>query len=74
VNDLHRHRLAHFGYPVLARALGVHPIVRQDGTLSIARSFRADDWRHILRNAGVSEGQAKVKRYFPFRLCVERLF
>lgn len=72
VNDLHRHRLAYFGFPILTTMLRVHRIVRQDGRLSIARSFRPDDWRGILAGAGVTDGVA-VKRYFPFRLCVERL-
>jgi 2-polyprenyl-3-methyl-5-hydroxy-6-metoxy-1,4-benzoquinol methylase len=71
VNDLHRHRFAHSGYPLLARMLGVHRIVREDGTLSIARAFRPAEWRAILEDAGVSE--ARVVRRFPFRLCVERL-
>lgn len=72
VNDLHRHRFAYVGFPLLTTLLGVHRIVRQDGRLSIARSFRPDDWRAILADAGVTEG-VKVRRYFPFRLCVERL-
>jgi SAM-dependent methyltransferase len=72
VNDLHRHRLAYFGYPVLAALLRVHRIVREDGRLSIARSFRPGDWRSILAEAGLAEG-IRIRRYFPFRLCVERL-
>ena len=74
VNDLHRRRLPLVAFPLLARALGVHRIVREDGTLSIARSFRREDWRRILRHSGLREGQARLKRYFPFRLCVERQF
>jgi SAM-dependent methyltransferase len=72
VNDLHRHRFAYFGFPLLTALLGVHRIVRQDGQLSIARAFRRSDWQAILAEAGVTEG-VKVRRYFPFRLCVERL-
>ena len=72
VNDLHRHRFAYFGFPLLAALLRVHRIVRQDGQLSIARSFRPGDWRSILADAGVGEG-VRLRRYFPFRLCVERL-
>jgi SAM-dependent methyltransferase len=71
INDLHRHGFAYGGYPLLARLLRVHPIVRADGRLSIARSFRAADWKEILARAGVSE--ARIVRRFPFRLCVERL-
>lgn len=71
VNDLHRHRFAHLGFPLLGRLARWHPIVRHDGRLSIARSFRPGEWRSILAEAGI-EG-ARVRRVFPFRLCVERL-
>lgn len=72
VNDLHRHSFAYFGFPLLTTLLGVHRIVRQDGRLSIARSFRPGDWQAILADAGVTQ-DVRVRRYFPFRLCVERL-
>jgi SAM-dependent methyltransferase len=71
INDLHRHRFAYAGYPLLARLLGVHRIVREDGQLSIARAFRPAEWRDILEEAGIDG--ARVVRRFPFRLCVERL-
>ncbi|RHW17640.1 methyltransferase domain-containing protein [Sphingomonas gilva] len=68
VNDLHRHGFAHAGFQLLARLMRWHPIVRADGTLSIARSYRPDEWPPILAEAGI-EG-ATVARNFPFRLCV----
>ena len=71
VNDLHRHAFAYFGFPLLARIANWHRIVRHDGRLSIARSYRPDEWPPILREAGIEH--ARVERYFPFRLCVERL-
>jgi len=74
INDLHRHPFAYWGYPWLARLIGAHRIVREDGQLSIARSFRPDEWRAILADAGVPEGAARIVRRFPFRLCVERPF
>jgi SAM-dependent methyltransferase len=73
VNDLHRHRLAYSGYPLLARLLRVHRVVREDGRLSIARAFRAAEWRAVLADAGIAPGAARIVRRFPFRLCVERL-
>ena len=72
VNDLHRHRFAHIGYPILAAVMRWHPIVRHDGRLSIARSFRASEWHALLGMAGVDR-VADVVRRFPFRLCVERV-
>jgi 2-polyprenyl-3-methyl-5-hydroxy-6-metoxy-1,4-benzoquinol methylase len=71
VNDLHRHGFAYLGFPLLAGLMRWHPIVRHDGRLSIARSYRPDEWPPILAEAGVTG--AHVYRAFPFRLCVERL-
>lgn len=73
INDLHRHTFAYLGYPLLARLLGVHRIVREDGQLSIARSFRRAEWSRILGDAGIPQGAATIARHFPYRLCVERL-
>ena len=73
VNDLHRRLFPYLGFPLLARLLRVHRIVREDGQLSIARSFRPVEWRAILSQAGVPKGEARIVRRFPFRLCVERL-
>ena len=71
VNDLHRHGFAWTGYPLLARLMRWHPIVRHDGQLSIARSYRPAEWPPILAEAGITG--AKVNRRFPFRLCVSKL-
>lgn len=71
VNDLHRHAFAHASFPVLARLFGWHRIVRLDGTLSVARSYRPAELTPILAEAQITG--ARVYRAFPFRLCVERL-
>ena len=68
VNDLHRHGFAYHGWPLLAGLFGWHPIVRHDGRLSIARSYRPAEWLPLLDEAGVAD--ARVFRAFPFRLCV----
>jgi len=73
ISDLHRHGFAHAGFPLLARLMGVHPIVREDGKLSIARSFRPGEWPKILAAAGVMVDGIRIVRRFPFRLCVERI-
>ena len=71
INDLHRHGFAFLGFPLLATIMRWHPIVRHDGQLSIARSYRPQEWPAILHEAGV-EG-AVVARKFPFRLCVSKI-
>jgi SAM-dependent methyltransferase len=72
INDLHRHRFAYIGFPLLARTMRWHRIVREDGQLSIARAFRPREWPPVLAEAGIG-AEARVRRRFPFRICVERL-
>jgi 2-polyprenyl-3-methyl-5-hydroxy-6-metoxy-1,4-benzoquinol methylase len=71
VNDLHRLAFPYYGFPLLARLLGTHRIVREDGKVSIGRAFRPAEWQAILAKAGITG--ARIVRRFPFRLCVERL-
>jgi SAM-dependent methyltransferase len=71
VNDLHRHGFAYTGWPLLSSLMRWHPIVRHDGHLSIARSYRPAEWPPLLSEAGVDG--ARVFRQFPFRLCVEKI-
>ena len=68
INDLHRHSFAWLGFPLLARLMRWHPIVRHDGQLSVARSYRPAEWPPLLAEAGIID--ARVARFFPFRLCV----
>jgi 2-polyprenyl-3-methyl-5-hydroxy-6-metoxy-1,4-benzoquinol methylase len=70
IADLHRNFLAYYGFPVLARVAGWHRIVRQDGQISIARSFRKSEWLHLLAEADIP---AEVRWSFPFRYCVSRV-
>ncbi len=72
VNDLHRHVLAYEGFRIMSAAAGWHPMVRHDGAISVARSFRRRDWETLLRRAGVA-GVAQVRWHMPFRLCVSRI-
>ena len=72
VNDLHRHALAWEGFRILSAAAGWHPMVRHDGAISVARSFRRRDWDGLLRRAGL-DGVARVRWHLPFRLCVSRI-
>lgn len=73
VNDLHRLAFPYYGFALLSALMRWHPFVRHDGPVSIARAFRPDDWEHLIRRAGLAPPCVKVRRRFPFRLCVERV-
>jgi SAM-dependent methyltransferase len=72
VGDLHRHWFPYHGFPLLARAAFWHRFVRQDGQISIARSFRMAEWHALLAAAGLPPGAARVSWHLPFRICVAR--
>jgi 2-polyprenyl-3-methyl-5-hydroxy-6-metoxy-1,4-benzoquinol methylase len=70
VSDLQRHAISYYTFRWLARLAGWHRIVRYDGTVSIARSFRLAEWRALLQRTGVD---AEVRWHMPFRLGIGRL-
>ena len=73
VNDLHRHWFAFYGFRALATVARWHRFVRNDGPVSIARSFRIDDWDRALATAGIEREAVALGYKFPFRLCLGRL-
>ena len=68
--DLHRAAFAYWGFGLLATVARWHPIVRSDGMVSVARSFRRADWQRLLAEAGVS---AEIAWHLGFRWSVGRL-
>ena len=70
INDLHRHQIAYHAFRALSTAAGWHRFVRHDGPVSVARSFRREDWHGLLAEAGITG--AEVRWHVPFRYCVSR--
>jgi 2-polyprenyl-3-methyl-5-hydroxy-6-metoxy-1,4-benzoquinol methylase len=70
IADLHRHALAYHGFPILTHLMRWHPIVRTDGMISIARSFRRKEWRAFIDKAALP---AKISWQTPFRFCISRM-
>ena len=70
IADLQRASFAYWGFGLLATVARWHPIVRSDGMISVARSFRRSDWRRLLVEAGVP---GEIRWHLAFRWCVGRL-
>ena len=69
VIDLHRHQIAYFFYQIFCAAFRISPLVREDGSLSILRSFQPDELEHLGRAATLES--CSVERIFPFRLVLQ---
>jgi ubiquinone/menaquinone biosynthesis C-methylase UbiE len=68
VIDLHRHALAYFLYTTVGKIFLHNRLIREDGALSIRRSFRPAELRALADSAGLKE--IEVRRRFPFRLVL----
>jgi ubiquinone/menaquinone biosynthesis C-methylase UbiE len=69
VIDLHRHRAAYFLYKIFCAAFRISPLVREDGSLSILRSFTPEELKQLAGETKLEN--LAVKRCFAFRLILE---
>jgi ubiquinone/menaquinone biosynthesis C-methylase UbiE len=69
VIDLHRHRIAYLLYKIFCAAFRISPLVRQDGSLSILRSFKPKELKKLGSKARLEN--VSVERLFPFRLVLK---
>jgi ubiquinone/menaquinone biosynthesis C-methylase UbiE len=69
VIDLHRHPIAYLLYTTVGKLVLHTRLVREDGALSILRSFKADEMYDLAERAGLQD--CSVARHFPFRLVLE---
>lgn len=67
--DLHRHPTAYFLYKIFCAGFRISPLVREDGALSILRSFTPFELEKLASAANLQK--VSVKRYFPYRLVLE---
>lgn len=66
--DLHRHPLAYAGYKAFCAAFRISRLVREDGSLSILKSFKPGELSDLAKKAGIE--RSRVERHFPFRLVL----
>lgn len=66
--DLHRHPLALAMYKGFCTAFRISQLVRQDGSLSILRGFKAEELLDLAKEAGFEAPE--ITRSFPFRLVL----
>jgi 2-polyprenyl-3-methyl-5-hydroxy-6-metoxy-1,4-benzoquinol methylase len=70
INDLHRHPLPYFFIKYAVRWMFSNRVIRHDAPVSVARAFRASEWRELLRKAGIPAKRIRIAWFFPFRYSV----
>lgn len=68
VIDLHRHPIAYFLYTTIGKLFLHTRLLREDGALSILRSFKSAELFELAVRSGLRK--ASVDRHFPFRLVL----
>jgi SAM-dependent methyltransferase len=68
VIDLHRNPIAYFFYTTIGRLFLHNRLIREDGALSILKSWKPEELIKIGRNAGLTS--VKVEGHFPARLIL----
>lgn len=68
VIDLHRNPMAYLFYTTIGRLFLHNRLIREDGALSILRSFTPDEMKEAGQRAGLKD--VKVEKYFPSRLIL----
>ena len=68
VIDLHRHPIAYYFYTTIGRLILHNRLLREDGALSIRRSFEPKELLGLARRAELAN--AYVERHFPYRLVL----
>ena len=70
--DLQRHVVPYWITRVLPSLLSMHPIVRHDAAVSVARAFTRADWRCLLADADLDVPEVRLSWHMPFRWVIER--
>ena len=68
VIDLHRNPVAYFFYTTLGRLILHNRLIREDGALSILKSFTPDELQKLGQQAGLKN--VTVEKHFPSRLVL----
>ncbi len=68
VIDLHRHPIAYAFFTTIARLFLHNRLIREDGALSILRSFKPEELKQLAVRAGLKG--VNVERHFPYRLVL----
>ena len=70
INDVHRHPVPYYMAIGLTRIAQLNPMVQYDAPLSVARSFRRNEWEEVLGNVSDPDFTVSVDWRFPFKYCV----
>lgn len=70
--DLERHPVPYHAIGIAGRLAGIHPMVIEDGRISVTRALARAQWRPAVAAAGLDPESVRLS-WFLYRLAVSRL-
>ena len=70
MNDLHRHPAAYYSIKLLTHLFSKSSLVKNDGPLSVLRSFRKNEWKKYLNRANIVQYCIRWKWAFRWLIIV----
>ena len=64
INDLHRHSLAWYSIKLITKTFSKSYLVKNDAPLSVARGFKINEWRRLMKQAGINNFTVEWKWAF----------
>jgi 2-polyprenyl-3-methyl-5-hydroxy-6-metoxy-1,4-benzoquinol methylase len=71
INDLDRNPLAYYSIKLLTKLFSRSYLVKNDAPLSVKRSFKKNDWIHLLMQAGIKKYSIQWKWAFRWLVVVK---
>ena len=68
INDLHRHPLAYYSIRLLTQLFSKSPMVKNDGPLSVLRSFQRKELSYLIKTTGFHSFEIEWKWAFRWRV------
>ena len=74
INDLHRHWLAYYLIKYITKFFSRSYLVKNDACLSVARSFKKEDWNLLFQQAGIKQYNITWRWAFRFLVIFKKEF
>jgi 2-polyprenyl-3-methyl-5-hydroxy-6-metoxy-1,4-benzoquinol methylase len=72
INDIHRHWLAWSAVWLTTRMISSNRYILNDGPLSVAKGFRAEDWKRLGEKLGLTGINCQWRPLFRYSVIVEK--
>jgi len=74
INDLQRHWLAYYLIKYITKYFSKSYLVKHDACVSVARSFRRQDWKNLFREAGINNFSISWRWAFRYLVISQKKY